>query len=419
MKCVKRMAAMAVAVVVVCGLLACKKKEEAKKKELDTSDFIEVVFSGYEGMGVADLTVNLEKLDNEKRRIEAEFDDDKVEYSSAKMNSLFRSLSFELDKNTDLKNGDKVSVKFSYDKALADECKIEVVPVDFSFTVSNLKNFETVDAFDGLKVSFSGKETDATVVIDNSGCSDFVRNFVVFTVGDKEKQWDYDRVLLLKNGESISVSAKLGDNYDPEQGLCVLKEDTKEYIAAGLDMNPVSIQDLDIKPIVKNTADAGVARVGDFLFNDVLGRFSCEINGIQFIFNNSNVLVSQISDFSMKCEKAYFLQPKQNTDHQSGVLVLYHLKYKVVGEKFMLGDGGPAETEVDTYVGFYSFGFTSDCDQKTIVDLGEMQESEVDLAILNTTSLDVAMNAFVNSQMENYVLEELNLNDYKDVIAEK
>ena len=75
-------------------------------------------------------------------------------------------------------------------------------------------------------MTFLGSEEEATVVINNSGCSDFVRNFVTYL---------YDSNGVYSNGDTLTVYAIWGDNFTADdRDVYVFTTDSKEYEISGL-----------------------------------------------------------------------------------------------------------------------------------------------------------------------------------------
>ena len=405
----------------ICGV-GCKKsskekekEESSKKSEVDISSCVMVSAQGFDGMGVVDCSTDAEEINKVFKQTMKELYGDEIESSTkSDFDKLEKSIRVQAEPSNSVSNGDKITIQILYDEKKAEECNVEIKPDSIEYTVSGLTAIQSVDAFEGFQVSFSGTENNTQIILDNSGCSDFVRNYVVFSLdGSTIKVLDGN--VVVKNGETITVKAEFGDNLpeDMEQ-VYVLANDSKSFNASGLDMYPTSINNLDVTEIVKLANDKGTGFVSNLIYNEIATAVT--INGTWLDVSPDSF---SISDYSVVPEKMYFASPKANTDMPSGIVIVFHVTYVASGKTSVYGSA--TETvNVDTYVAAGCFGFTSDEAQSVLKTTGEtvvIGDSDSKDYICNDHSFETAYNAFVAPLAENYVVDEMDIAAYASVLG--
>jgi hypothetical protein len=109
-----------------------------------------------------------------------------------------------------------------------------------------------LDAFEGLKLTFSGVSPRCTVMIDNSACEQNARSSVVY---ETDKQFYADK-------ESVIATAKLTEK---AKSSYKLKSDSKSYtvsnVSAYYTASTVAVTDL-IKSEIRDVVTAEIAQMG-------------------------------------------------------------------------------------------------------------------------------------------------------------
>lgn len=109
-----------------------------------------------------------------------------------------------------------------------------------------------LDAFEGLKLTFSGVSPRCTVMIDNSACEQNARSSVVY---ETDKQFYADK-------ESVIVTAKLTEK---AKSSYKLKSDSKSYtvsnVSAYYTASTVAVTDL-IKSEIRDVVTAEISQMG-------------------------------------------------------------------------------------------------------------------------------------------------------------
>ncbi|MBQ1609229.1 MAG: hypothetical protein II571_01555 [Lachnospiraceae bacterium] len=111
--------------VISLSAVACGK--EAPDGVVDIMDYVTVEFDGENGSGTANVTVDYDNLELElvggKDALEQMDDVEDLETLSTYIN-VVAGISFSIDKNTDLSNGDEVTVTAEYDKETAESAHV-------------------------------------------------------------------------------------------------------------------------------------------------------------------------------------------------------------------------------------------------------------------------------------------------------
>ena len=157
-------------ILILLGLTGCGKRKVVLDK------YIEFSSEGYDTKGTATVSFDYRKFEDEyRKKIKFKKKDERRKFvkdyslkssiSDAKL-LLSTCVKLELDKDSNLSNGDTVSVKFDCDDELAEEYfGVEFSYSDVEYTVDKLKKVDKFNPFDYIKVTFSGTSPDGRVSI--------------------------------------------------------------------------------------------------------------------------------------------------------------------------------------------------------------------------------------------------------------
>lgn len=178
-------------VILVCVMLSAG-------KTINLNKYLTLEASGYDGYGSAVPSIDW-------REIEKKYGKKLAFTSAAKREAgaflsmmtplelVQQSVSVEFDKSSGLSNGDKVAYTWTVDKELSKYVKCKVKYKDGTYTVSDLAEVGTFDAFAGLDVRFSGTAPDGMAEISYNG-------------GDLDLySFQCDKTYGLKNGDTVEV----------------------------------------------------------------------------------------------------------------------------------------------------------------------------------------------------------------------
>lgn len=209
--------------------------------KVDITDYVMVEFSGVNGQGSA--VCNLDSVSLEQ----ALAGDDDGEISMEELEKLGwitqfeMTLSCEMDEDSELSNGDTVTVTVSYDEDLAKENKVTVTGTTKEFEVEGLKDPIEVDAFasdifdtdNGVTLEYSSLAPTAYLSVVNN-CTSEPESLITYTA---------DKTNNINNGDQITITAELPASA-ADEGY-VLKETEKTITVEGLDAYVTSLSQLN------------------------------------------------------------------------------------------------------------------------------------------------------------------------------
>ena len=202
--------------------------------------------------------------------------------TNSKGNYLIKA---KLDKEKDLKNGDKIKVTVEYDADLLKENKIKLTNTSFEIEVKNLEEGIDFDPFDEkyLKVTFDGMDGEGSMTVESTS----ERPSGVF--------YDYDWYGGLSNGDKVTVTAEV---YLTEAGSAFYFEsDGKYYIVKNKDdlkkefevSGLKELEEIDVFENIAFTYDRGTPflRVRD-IDNDNMDKLI--VDNVSFYLENADSL---------------------------------------------------------------------------------------------------------------------------------
>lgn len=174
---------------------------------INLNDFVVAEAEGYNGRGYVSITVDWDALEEKYGDILEYTKDGQSGLSGAYFGKalglepielLKEGVNIEEDKENNLSNGDKVSYSWKLDSGVEDLLKCKLKYSDDVYTVSGLKDIEKFDAFEQLKVNFSGVSGSVTASFQYGG------------EGLSATDFYCEKTMNLKNGDEITV--KLNEN---------------------------------------------------------------------------------------------------------------------------------------------------------------------------------------------------------------
>lgn len=197
------------------------------RKTVDLNKYLDITYNGYDTAGVASFTFDSEKLIKENPEAFG-LDEDPSDLDILKVAyDLDEMIEGDLDKKTELSNGDKIT--FKWDVNISESMK-EKYPVDFLnedvvVDIVSLDEAEAFDPFANVKLSYSGIAPNGSLSISGS------------VEGLGELKFDADKTSGLSNGDTIKVtlSCYSGDveEYCRNNGK-IPSSVEKEFVVEGL-----------------------------------------------------------------------------------------------------------------------------------------------------------------------------------------
>lgn len=189
--------------------------------DLTSENTVGVEFSGGNGRGFANYYFNDDFFDEFQEKILGKNPSNE---KSVRWYDFLSNISYEIDPNSGLSNGDEITLTAKWDEDIAKELGISVKGEDRQITVEGLEPATQVDVFENLDVTFNGYNGYGTIDLTNTSTDSF--SYEVYFEADK-----YDG---LSNGDRVKVTASV-DSYALDSYNYVLKNTEKEYVVEGLD----------------------------------------------------------------------------------------------------------------------------------------------------------------------------------------
>lgn len=248
MKMGKKMQSVAGSIILICILMltGC-----SNKQTLDFKEITDIQFNGLNGKGTVSISEN-DKIYENNDFLEQLYPDNSSKKAKEKLTDLLNDVKYTFSKETELSNGDEITVKIEYDNDKIKKDELTVENKEFTVTVSGLAEGTQIDPFDGLQIIYSGLSGNGHAVFDSSNCNEFVQEYVTFGY-TKEN---------LSNGDTVTVSANYSAKIAEEQFI-IIENETKEFTVSGLkepvELDPfekLSITYTGASPYIKAVADS-------------------------------------------------------------------------------------------------------------------------------------------------------------------
>lgn len=174
------------------------------KKKIDVTENLQVIFEGYNGYGRAELQNAYAWEQNALEAAGIESVDDLGSFGNAL--NIEMAVSYVIEPDSDLSNGDTVVVKAVIDEAALEDYDFELVANgEKTFTVKDLPELQELDPFEDIEVMYEGISSNASATVVQKGSEKHPIDFY----------YQVDPNSGLKNGDKIIVSIS-GSNVESE-----------------------------------------------------------------------------------------------------------------------------------------------------------------------------------------------------------
>ena len=288
-------AVIAVVVVAIVALVVVKNQ----KKKVNINDYISVEYNGYETAGTAYVDFDetgfseaVIKAQGKKLKNVKSLDDldwsDLADVMGSSNWDLIDSITFDVKPDSDLSNGDVVTVTASWNEDYEKKAGVKILSKEQEFTVEGLEEVKEVDPFEDIEVTFSGTPPYVYPDWTNNSDDDYLR-YLWFNFED------YDS---LDVGDTVTLTVDESEENALANGY-KFTQTSKEYIVSGVDSYVTSAADISADNLdsMKNEA------------TDALDAY----------FANNN---SYIGNSGFSYEGSYYLVAK-NSDTWGDTNVLY------------------------------------------------------------------------------------------------
>ena len=189
-------AGIAAVIVVICILVA-------NANTINLNKYLEVTYSGYDGYGQATATFDKDKFEKDygeklKKKINASSGNASIwELVNSSATKIFLSscVDGDLDETEGLSNGDEIVYEWDCNDELAKNFGFKLKYKDKTYKVSDLKEIDTFDVFEGVEVKFDNASPCLKATLDLSNAK--------YT----EISFELDKTSDIANGDKITISA--------------------------------------------------------------------------------------------------------------------------------------------------------------------------------------------------------------------
>ncbi len=221
-------------IVLVLALAASYYFYDDYSKTINLNDFVSATFSGGENHGKAEVKVD---WDGVKEKYGSKITLKKVDVvdlanaigventisSTTPADVLSKLVSLDLDKETDLKNGDVIKYNFKIDyKNIKKLLNCKIKHRLGTLTVSGLSDAQTIDPFDGFSIEYEGDSKQAVAKVKYTGKHLDVSEFKL------------DKTANIRNGDIITITLANEDDYYVNKYGVIPSTNRKDIIVSGL-----------------------------------------------------------------------------------------------------------------------------------------------------------------------------------------
>jgi len=210
------------------------------KTKVELDKYISISYEGYDTIGIATVSFDEKQFikDYEKKikmsdkfRDSYRYDELKEQGIKVKDNKgaeglIYAAISYEVNSDSELSNGDTIILSWNCD----DDCAAEYFNCEFicselSFIVEGLEEAEIVDPFDFVEITYSGYSSLGTADVEYTGDISGL-------------SFEIDNAESLSNGDTVQINLLYNDSLASEtsivdQGI-ILSEVSKDFIVDGL-----------------------------------------------------------------------------------------------------------------------------------------------------------------------------------------
>ncbi|MDO5099949.1 MAG: hypothetical protein Q4D52_00035 [Eubacteriales bacterium] len=355
--------------ILVAGAFAgCK-----SKTKVDLEKVVKMTYEGIDTKGRATAEIDTDLV------METYFAKEKKPAKALRLSALFWGMHASLDKKENLKNGDEITVTFSFDEKEAKDLGVVFTGNPVKVKVSGLKEAKEVDPFKDIKVHFSGISPDISAEIINNSSDSFIADLYV----------SLDRSYNLKVGDKV-VAEVMASEWELEDKGYVLTSTTKEFTVEGVDEYVKKYADI---------ADTVKARMDQEVTDHFDAEMADEYDYTNWFYPEDFVSSSDAKDRKnepLKLVKIYFLSMKEGLDSwgvNNQLLYIYESK----------STNSHSPDGVTVYVGFKINDIVKAADGTGSFDVKSFGTATWD----TYEKLEDLVAETVNSQKADYVVEEV------------
>lgn len=259
-------------------------------RTVDISDYIKVTYTGLEGKGKAQLSVDADKLYKHLAG------DEKNTVVLSKIKDVIHTITIEAD-NTNLKNGKNMEVKVTYDKELAGKVGCKFKNLGYSIRVNGLSEGNKIDIFKNVEVVVAGVSPEAYATVLNRWTEDDLKN-ISFTIENPTG---------ISKGDTVVVKCEASEDDMMARGYLV-DSFTKEFKVDKVNSYISDLSEIDAEEL-KTIKDEAIETIKTETESLRFRMFYKATNDSTYLFQFNNEWVN-----STEFVKAEFLNKKENAE---------------------------------------------------------------------------------------------------------
>lgn len=309
---------------------------------IDANDYLEITIDGYDTVAQASYSIDYDKMIEDNA--EAFGLDDKSEFETLGLEVLMEEhLDGELNKTSELKNGDEVVFKWDDNAAssIEEKYKVKIKMSDEKIEVKDLEEAQKFDPFEYVNVVFDGISPNGTVNIESK--PGIPVSGIMFSTDNQRNLSNGDKIKITFGGANCADDC-FRQGYIPEAT-------EKEYTVEGLASYVQKIEE-----VPKDAYDKMDAHAQDVMKAHVAESWA-DKEGLK----------------EMKLIGNYMLTPKDNSISTNANNYLYFI-YKMTAKDVLKPDD-PNATFDFYYYSVYS-NIVNLADGTCSFDLGSMKHAE-------------------------------------------
>lgn len=224
------------------------------KKTINLEDYAKIQFTGYDEKGTASIDFDEEKFSKDVLAIAKNVNKDSSLQNLVDYYWLTESYDMELDKTSDLSNGDKVTLTFTYNNNTLKTYGVKFKGDKITEKVKGLKDLRTVDPFKDIEVEFSGVDGNVTVKVTNNSKDEYLKNLY----------YSVDKSDNISVGDKITVKLDVTEESAKSNGV-VLKKTEKTFTCKSADKYVEKLSQIDensLKELKKQSLDIINSKLG-------------------------------------------------------------------------------------------------------------------------------------------------------------
>lgn len=349
--------------------------------KVDLNEYVNVEFSGRDGNGSAKIVTDTNAFET---FISENLKESNGLSTLTALYDLGSCINYSLSKDSDLSNGETVTVSVSWNKDIAKKYGFEFNGNNQDFTVSNLKECEELDLFKDIEINYVGVSPNVNATIINNSSDAFVKSYV---------NYNLDMAYGLEIGDKITLTANFSESTAEDYGYYVTDK-TKEYIVEDTDYYLTEYSEIDSSTLDKLKRQSSDLIEAYFADKYNYKKIIDEITGSYHIFDIDTSL--QSVDYNLI--NSYFFVNKDMSNVSYGnvynsIFMVYEVK---------ISDSNYLSEPITYYVPVYYKDFimrnTGDVD--VIVTEGYISNAK-------DTNWDNMYREVVTVNKDNYTFEEI------------